>query len=150
MKNRPHTNIRIEERAPTVEEYQLLKNQDNWGMVGDPAVKIVMKNHLYSLVVFDGPNIIGMGRVVGDGVSYFYIEDIMVHPKHLSMGLGGLIMDHIERYLESIATRYAYIGLIATKGTEEFYKKFGFIERKSNCQGMFKILTTENYIKRGI
>ncbi|UJH67796.1 GNAT family N-acetyltransferase [Allomuricauda sp. SCSIO 65647] len=144
MKNRQHKNIRIEERAPTVEEYQLLRNQTNWGMVRDPAVKIALKNHLYSVVVFDGPNMIGMGRVVGDGAIYFYIQDVIVHEDYRSKGVGGLIMDHIEHYFETMAPQHAFIGLMAAEGTTEFYKRFGFIERKNNSPGMFKILMTEN------
>ncbi len=140
MKTRELKNIRIEERSPTVEEYQSLKHYTNWEMVEDSDVRTDLDHGIYSVVAYDGPNLVGMGRVVGDLVSYFYVEDIIVHPKHLRIGVGGLILSHIEHYIESIATRYAYIGLIATKGTKEFYKKYGFIERKSSCQGMFKVL----------
>ncbi len=140
MKTEKLKNIRIEERSPTLEEYQSLKNYINWKMAEHWDVRIDLEHGLYSVVAYDGPKLIGMGRVVGDLVSYFYIEHIMVHPKHLSIGVGGLILSHIEGYIESIATQYAYVGLIAIKGTKEFYKKYGFIERKSSCQGMFKIL----------
>ena len=140
MKTQEFKSIRIHQRVPTVEEYQSLLKNTKWEMLEDSDVSIALEQDLYSVVAYDGPKLIGMGRVGGDLGSYFYIEDIIVHPKHLRIGVGGLIMNHIEHYIESIATQHAYIGLIAAKGTKEFYKKYGFIARKSSCHAMFKIV----------
>ena len=141
VKNVRCDNIRIEKRTPSLEEYRLLRSQSNGDTEEDPDIKIALENDLYGITVLDGQNIIGMGLVISHGAHYFYIQDITVHPKHRSKGVGRLIMDHIEHYLESMAAQYAYVGLIAAQGTKAFYKRFGFIERKSHCQGMFKILT---------
>lgn len=141
IKNVQCEDIRIEKRTPSLEEYRLLRSQSYGDTEEDPDIKIALENDLHGIMVFDGLNIIGMGLVVSHGAHYFYIQDITVHPKHRNRGVGRLIMHHIEHYLESMAAQYAYIGLIAAKGTKEFYKRFGFIERKSLCQGMFKILT---------
>ncbi len=141
VKNVRCDTIRIEKRTPSLEEYRLLRSQSNRDTEEDPDLKNALENDLHGIMVFDGPNIIGIGLLVSHGAHYFYIQDITVHPKHRKQGVGRLIMDHIEYDLGSMAAPYAYVGLIAARGTKEFYKKFGFIERKSHCQGMFKILT---------
>ncbi len=138
------TNVRVEERFPTRADYQSLENQSCREIVMNNNDELSSEGNLYGIIAYDGLKIIGMGCIVGDGVSYFFIKDIIVHPKYLNQGVGRLIMEHIERYFESMAIQYAYIGLIAAKGTQEFYKKFGFLERKNKCQGMFKILFEQN------
>ena len=61
-------------------DYQLLRGQTNWDAIADWAVGIALENDLYGVAVFDGPTMMGMGRGVGDGAIYFYIQDIIVHP----------------------------------------------------------------------
>ncbi len=133
-------NIHIEERAPTVQEYQFLRGQTSWDMVDEKVVEVALKNQLYGVVVFDGSNIIGMGRIIGDGAIYFYIQDVIVHQEYRNKGIGALIMERIEHYFEATAPDHAFIGLMAARGTAKFYEKFGFVARDSNSPGMFKIL----------
>ena len=135
--------IRIEERTPTVEEFQFLRSHTNWGKLEDKAVRIALKNQLYGVVVFDSSNIIGMGRVVGDGAIYFYVQDVIVHQDYRNKGVGALIMGQIEHYSETTAPNNSFIGLMAAKGTKKFYKKFGFVARDNDRPGMFKVLKRE-------
>ncbi len=57
-----------------------------------------------------------MGRVVGDGAVYFYIQDIVVHPEHQGKGIGENIMSALMTYLQENAPDKAFIGLFASKG----------------------------------
>ena len=45
---------------------------------------------------------VAMGRVVGDGAFYFYIQDVAVHPDHRRQGLGREVM---RRLREQISER---------------------------------------------
>ena len=121
-------------------DYQLLRGQTNWDAIADWAVGIALGNDLYSIAVFDGPTIMGMGRVIGDGAIYFHIQDIIVHPKYRRLGLGRLIMEHIESYLKRTAVNNSFVGLMAARDSKGFYKKFGFKERGMHSPGMFKIM----------
>nr|WP_299339759.1 GNAT family N-acetyltransferase [Allomuricauda sp.] len=132
--------LRIEKRSPTREEYQSLGSQSDWNTVENQFEKIAFGKEVYSVVVLDGLNMVGMGRVIGDGAIYFNIQDLMVHPAYNSKKVGGLVMDNIEGYFKTIASRHAYIGLTVTSGTKEFYKKYGFVQRKSKSLEMFKIV----------
>ncbi|UJH66728.1 GNAT family N-acetyltransferase [Allomuricauda sp. SCSIO 65647] len=132
--------LRIEKRPPTQKEYQSLRSQYNWYTLENQFTKAAFGKEVYSVVVLDGPNVIGMGRVVGDGAIYFTIQDIIVHPNYNNKSVSRLIMGQIEAYFETIASRHAYIGLVATSETREFYEKYGFTERKTKNYEMFKIL----------
>lgn len=67
---------------------------------------------------------IGMGRVIADGVSDGYIQDLVVLPEFRMSGVGRQIVTAlVNRCLEEGIT---WIGLIAEPGTEAFYLPLGF------------------------
>ncbi len=136
--------LHVEKRSPSQEEYRSLRNQSDWYTVGNQFEKAAFGKEVYCVVVLDGPNVIGMGRIVGDGAIYFNIQDLIVHPNYNSKSVGRLIMDHIENFFETGASRHAYIGVLATRETRELYKKYGFTERKTKNSEMFKILIRGN------
>jgi GNAT superfamily N-acetyltransferase len=84
--------------------------------------------------------VIGCGRVVGDGGVYFYVQDIIVLPEFQGKGIGRHIMDAIMEYLKTHASNGAFVGLMAAKGVSEFYERYGFKERPSDAPGMFRVL----------
>lgn len=68
--------------------------------------------------------IVGMGRVISDGVSDAYIQDVVVLETYRGRGIGREIIRRLtERCLE---TRIGWIGLIAEPGTRAFYESLGF------------------------
>lgn len=81
-----------------------------------------------------------MGRIVGDGAIYFYIQDIIVIPSYQGRGIGLLIMNEIEAYLEENAFNNSFIGLMAADGVQKFYHKFGYLERAETQPGMSKLM----------
>lgn len=52
-------------------------------------------------VVRDGEEVVGMGRVIGDGGWYFHIVDMAVLPEHQRRGIGDALL---ARLLDRIAT----------------------------------------------
>lgn len=77
-----------------------------------------------------------MGRVVGDGYMYFYVQDVVVSPEYQGQGIGLMLVDKIEGYLTSAASKGATIGLLSAKGKEGFYRQYGYIDRPSESLGM--------------
>lgn len=130
-------NTRIEERLPTVEEYQTLRNTTDWSVVSDEAVEDGLKRSLYAVCVFYDAMIVGTGRVVGDGGLYFYIQDMIVKPDYQGNGIGKSILDKLMYYITSRARNNAFVGLMAAKGAVGFYQKIGFNVRPENRPGMF-------------
>ena len=67
---------------------------------------------------------VGMGRVISDGVSDGYIQDLVVLPEYRKTGIGARIVSILVK--KCIESGISWIGLIAEPGTENFYLPFGF------------------------
>jgi Acetyltransferases len=83
---------------------------------------------LYGVVAEYAGEVVGKGRIVGDGIMYFYIQDAAIAPEHQKHGLGKLL---VERLLDYIKERrheneLAFVGLFASHGNDKFYEQFGF------------------------
>ncbi len=70
--------------------------------------------------------IIGMGRVISDGVSDGYIQDVIVSNLYRNKGIGKELVKKLRDHC--LTKGLSWIGLIAEPGTEEFYTKLGFSE----------------------
>ena len=127
------------ERSPTVEEYRKLREVVEWGNVDFDATEIGLRNSLFSVCVIFENEVIGCGRVIGDGGIYFYIQDIIVLPKFQGKEIGKRIMEAIMDYLKTHAHPNAFVGLMAAKGVSRFYERYGFTKRPADRPGMFKI-----------
>jgi GNAT superfamily N-acetyltransferase len=66
--------------------------------------------------------LVGVGRVLADGVDCAYVCDVAVLPSHQGTGLGKQI---VERLVAASAGHKKII-LYAVPGKERFYEKFGF------------------------
>jgi len=121
--------VKIVYRPPTVEEYSHLRELAGWGVPEKEAAAISIEKALFSVCIERQNEIVGLGRIVGDGVLYFYVQDIIVKPEYRGGGYSGLIMDEIMKFLKKKAKKGSFIGLFAVKGVEGLYEKYGFIKR---------------------
>lgn len=99
-----------------------------------------LNNCLYTVVIFDNDEAIGMGRVIGDGRISFFIKDVVVRKDYQGKGIGTIIMKAIFRYLNKAACNNAYVGLMSTPNVEGFYERFGFIRRPNSKYGAGMVL----------
>jgi ribosomal protein S18 acetylase RimI-like enzyme len=131
--------VTIEERAPAADEYRRLRQDAGWDEVNTRAVSTGLRNSLYSVCAICDGQVVGCGRVVGDGGLYFYVQDVIVSSEHRGRGIGKRIMGSIVEYLDFRAEQNAFVGLMATDGAAGFYEKFGFAPRPDGRPGMFKV-----------
>lgn len=136
MESRDYAKIILTERTPTVEEYLALRESVGWSGPSAEVVELALNNTLYSVCALFDDIVVGMGRVVGDGGLYFYIQDVMVVPALQKQGVGELVMDSLMDYLREKASPESYIGMMAAKGTSGFYARFGFKNRPEDDPGM--------------
>jgi Acetyltransferases len=127
---------KIIEEAPNTKQFLKLRDSVDWGMVSDELASQSLANSLYSVSIYWQAGLIGMGRIVGDGHLYFYIQDVVVDPQYQGQGVGELIMSKIENYLSNTALEGATIGLFAVQGKETFYEKFGYKTRSGVPLGL--------------
>ena len=92
----------------------------------------------HSLVVylaFDGEKIVGLIRLVGDGFSSVFVQDLIVLPSYQRQGIGrSLMKEALEDYKD------AYQVQLVTEQTEKnvgFYRSLGFEALSTyDCIGM--------------
>lgn len=125
-------NIVIIEKEPTVEEYIQLRNSIGWKILKHDKIKKGLDNSIYCVCAEDKGNIVGFGRIIGDGATVFYIQDIMVNPSYQKQKIGTLIMEKIIDYINNNCTEGSIIGLIGISGLDKFYKTFGFSYNQNN------------------
>ena len=101
-------------------------------------VERALKNNLFDVVAVADGEVIGMGRLVGDGVMYWYLQEIVVLPEYQGMGIGTAIVNRLLDYItEHTETgNFTSVGLTAAEGKEGFYERFGF----SKSRGMTKYI----------
>ncbi|MBS3753346.1 MAG: hypothetical protein KGY46_08155 [Anaerolineales bacterium] len=71
---------RLKGRLPTIQEYERLCRSVGWKKVMNfEAAEKGLPNSVYGVVALDSERkAVGMGRIVGDGGLYYYIQDIAV------------------------------------------------------------------------
>ncbi|MBI3440794.1 MAG: GNAT family N-acetyltransferase, partial [Proteobacteria bacterium] len=73
-------------------------------------------------------DIIGMSRVISDGVSDAYIQDVVVLPGYRGKGIGATLVKTLTDYCRR--KKIPWVGLVAEPGTYPFYRKLGFKDKK--------------------
>jgi GNAT superfamily N-acetyltransferase len=134
----PPEEYEVIERIPSVEEYLVLREAVGWGRLDEQMTARGLANALFTVCLLHQDQVIGCGRVIGDGGLYFYLQDIIVLPAFQGKGLGKRLMQAILAYLEKQALVGAFVGLMAAKDVSPFYTQFGFALRPPDRPGMFR------------
>lgn len=132
--------LTIIERPPTVLEHKTLWEAVGWGKVNIEMTEQSIANSVYGVVAISDGNVIGMGRIVGDGAMYYYIQDVAVLPEHQNKGIGKKIIDKLLNYINENCAGAGFVGLFASHGKDEFYEKFGFKDHSPGMTGMFMVM----------
>jgi ribosomal protein S18 acetylase RimI-like enzyme len=129
--------FRIVARLPTPEEYTSLNAAVGWaGYTNLEPIPEALKNSLFGVVALQKEKVVGTGRLVGDGVRFIYIQDLMVLPKCQGKGIGTAIMDALMEYINEHAPRKTYIHLFTNGKTAGFYERYGFRGPEQPFYGM--------------
>ncbi len=91
-------------------------------------VEKALKNGLFNVVAICDGEVVGMGRLVGDGAMYWYLQEIIVLPEYQGKGIGKRIVNRLLEHIKNTAIpgTQVSVGLTAVKGKEPFYEKLGF------------------------
>ena len=121
----------------TPEEYMEMRKVVGWGLFPLEQAEQGLKNTFILICLRNDGKPIGVGRAVSDHGYVVYIADVIVHPEYQGQGLGRVIMEELlKRIKESLKPGYkVMISLLAAKGKEEFYNKFGFVSRPNDDFG---------------
>ena len=138
-------------RIPTPAEHRLLAESVGWhDAFAWEAMPASLAASLAGVVVLDAGQPIAMGRVVGDGAFYFYVQDVVVAPEHQGQdvvvapehqgqGVGGRIVESLVEQVERIGPPKSFIGLFAAGRAAALYERLGFAAHPG-MTGMFRVV----------
>jgi aralkylamine N-acetyltransferase len=85
--------------------------------------RMIQGSFAFVVVVLDG-RAIAMGRVISDGASDAYIQDLVTLPEHRGKGIGKAMLVALRDRCRDAGI--LWIGLVAEPGTQAFYHSEGF------------------------
>ena len=121
----------------TPEEYMEFRRLVGWSAFPlEQAAEGLKNSFILACFRVDGKPV-ALGRAVSDHGYVVYIADVIVIPEYQGNGLGRKVMEYLmEQIKASMKPGYRImISLLAAKGKEEFYNKFGFEDRPSGNFG---------------
>lgn len=120
--------IQLIERFPEVDEYCRLRSEAGMSPKTPQAARKGLPNTLYGVSLRHGDEVVGMGRIIGDGGCFYSIVDLAIAPPYQGKGLGQRIMNALAEWLRANAEPSAYVTLVADGGARQLYAKYGFVE----------------------
>ncbi len=114
-------NIKIEQIIDLYKEAGWWDEDDEKNPI---KVKKIIKESYIFIGAFIENKLVGMARVLSDGISDAYIQDVIVKENYRKKGIGKKLIIFLLNYLKK--KQINWIGLISTPSSKEFYKKLGF------------------------
>lgn len=121
------TDVVAIEEPPSIAEYIALRKLMGWGSISEETARQSIERAVFSVCLRKAGKLVGLARVAGDGVLYFAISDVIVHPELQRGGHGATLMTAVAAYLRRAAKPGASITLQPLKGREPFYERFGWV-----------------------
>ena len=118
--------MNYKENALCYDDYRRLRESVGWHNYARAQTENALSRSLYTVVAEDANQVVGMGRLIGDGL-YYLIIDIVVQPDYQQKGIGCKMIDMLVNFVdkETPVGGRSSIQLIAVKGKEPFYEKKG-------------------------
>lgn len=120
-------NFEIKENiVPNMDELIVLYDNVGWSnYTNNPQMlKEAYNNSLKIISVWDKNQLVGIVRVVGDGYSIIYIQDLLILKEYQGKGIGSKLLDIIFEKYENV---YQKILLTDNQiSTVKFYERCGF------------------------
>jgi predicted GNAT family N-acyltransferase len=117
----------VAEQLPTAAEYIGLRSKMGWGAIDEQTAVKTLQAAAFTACLRHHGRLIGLARVMGDGVLYFFLADVIVDSEFRGAGHGDRLMQAVMAYFDRNAKPGATIALIALKELEFFYERFGFV-----------------------
>ncbi|MEA5050742.1 MAG: GNAT family N-acetyltransferase [Oscillospiraceae bacterium] len=90
----------------------------------DAIRRSMERSDCYGVFTADGSKQVAFARVITDGVTTFYLCDVVVDPALRGQGVGTLLL----RAVHDNPAYAGLLGLLATRDAQDFYRRFGYEE----------------------
>lgn len=129
--------IMLKNKIPSIEKFWPLFLSTGWNdeyALSPQELSSALCNSWYVVSAYEDERLIGLGRVVSDGILHAMIYDLIVDPGFQERGVGSQVLEKlVERCLDA---NIRDIQLFCARGKEEFYRKRGFVPRPLDAPGM--------------
>ena len=142
--------IRFIPRTPNASEFLTLRAETDWGVPDASQMTDILAHSPWGIVAYDGDQIIGMTRCVGDGILILYLQDVIIAKSHRRQGIGRQLITNLIQHLEAICSQDCTIGLFAAIGQSGFYESLGFQSRNTKFYGPGMHGTYSDLLKRSL
>ncbi|GAA5028022.1 GNAT family N-acetyltransferase [Terrabacter aeriphilus] len=127
------------DRLPTPGEHRVLAESVRWSHAFDwDTMEASLAGSIAGVVTLDGAHVIGMVRLVDDGVKCYYVQDIAVLPTFQGRGIGATLLQRLLERVARTAVTTAFVGLFATEGAASLYQRHGFT--RGDMTSMFRLV----------
>lgn len=112
--------------VPTTDALVRLYDAVGWSAyTADPEqLQAAIEASLIVATERDGADLIGLARLVGDGVSVVHLQDVLVHPDHQRSGIGGrLVRACLDEFPD---VRQKLLLTDDESGQHAFYRSLGY------------------------
>ena len=130
--------IAIVHRKPSVAEFESVVASVGFRGHDHAAVEIALANTLFCVCAVEEQQVVGIGRVVGDGAISFLLTGVMVRPSHQRSGIGTLIVQALCDAVEGLRYKNMMMEVVPQPGSRSFYERFGFTASRSEPLGMVR------------
>lgn len=140
-----HHEVLLNERTDKLldpEKLNTLFSHIGWGKRTNEKWLEVLSKSSFVYSLWDEENLIGLGRIMEDGVMCMFY-DIAVVPTYQGKGIGRRVMENLIDQVKD--KKYASIGLFAWEENPNnipFYEKFGF-EKQTSGMELVKYMVRE-------
>ena len=97
------------EALPTAAEYIELRAKAGWGSIDEETAIKTIHAAAFTISLRYEQRLIGLARVMGDGVLYFFLADLIVDPELRGERLGDRLMRLVTSYFDRFAAPGASI-----------------------------------------
>ncbi|MEW6539196.1 MAG: GNAT family N-acetyltransferase [Pseudomonadota bacterium] len=125
--------------TPSVADYLRLRINAGLSPKAEANAIAGLPHTWFAVVVRRDHQVVGMGRIIGDGGLFFQIVDMAIEPAHQGRGLGKAIMTALMERLHSHA-QGAYVSLIADGEANRLYAQYGFAPTMPKSIGMAQVI----------
>ena len=84
--------------------------------------KSVLNSSCYGVYLEDEEKLVGVGRVISDYATTYYLCDVAIDTEYQHKGLGTALVSYIESLPEYAGLR----GILITRDAHSLYRKFGY------------------------
>ena len=121
----------------SVEDYNFLRKSVGWNEIKEKQALTGISNSAFLISAVANDKAVGTARVVSDGGYIMLIVDVMVLPEYQGKGIGKTMMQKVMDYINGNIEngQHLFVSLMAAKGKEPFYTRFGFETRPNEESG---------------